>query len=1145
MRLPKFFPLPALLRGFFVVVVVFWSGVRAADGAEPSLDQRDPIEEALESVRHNLRLVEEKQDLEAELKSRLLEAYQSAQSYYEDAKTSAEKKAAFRDSIQSAPANTAKFREELKNLGETISTNSAAAAIPAGLSAAALEQRATSTQAELAGLKNRLNAAEERVKQLQARPSALRARQEQVASDLAEMEEALQVAAATGGDAFEESTAKRAVLMAQKAARAAEAAALEQEHLSLALRSEKSTAERDWIAQQAANQQVRVGALEGLLVKQRQSEVEEQQREAEEATQKAADKHPLVEKLTQDYAALADERTKLVQQVDVQLKSELEDLTAQKDKVSRDYTLARDRIKDVGLSDALAVRLLDQWRRLPSLRTHRAALDQRKEAIAEAVALRLQAEDDWMALPDAKDPEQVKTWCRAHYAEARLGGADEAEVQDEAGRLLEARRTGLTALIEDYNRLIQKLGELDFEETKHIAQVEEYTAFLEERLLWIPSAPPWKPSTLREASSSLQWLASGQNRREILRAALSLPQERPWLAAFLGLLLLFSLGSRPLVRRKEHEYSAGVKRISTDSFGITLRAAFLLLLQSAPVASVLALLGWHLLERESDVEILRGLGSSLLYAAVHLFGILILLNVCRPRGLGQAHFRWNPALAAMVRRQLFWFLPVVLCCTVLIDLAEELTDEFHRTGLSRLALTGLLLAVASLLFRTMRPKDGVLSGVLSRSPEGWMVRLQPIWYGLLVLTPIGLGILSALGYHHTAVQLTRQAAITVSFFVGVFVVHQLARRWFLAKERKLKLEQWLAHRRTTAKSSGAADGVSEEALRPEVDEEALDVKTLGEQTRRFLRSLMSFSLLLGVWWIWADVLPALNALDAVELWHAEASDGATERRPVTLNHLALSLLIAVITIIAVRNVSGVLEIGILQNLPLAPGSRYAIVSVAQYAVVLLGIVFAFNVLGFTLAQFGWIMAALSVGLGFGLQEVVANFVSGVILLAERPIRVGDIVTVSDVSGVVTKIRIRATTITNWSRQELIVPNKEFITGRILNWTLTNTINRIVVEVGVAYGADTEKARQILLNTAKNHPLIMSEPGPLATFEGFDDSSLRLILRCYLPTLENRLSVTTELHTAIHHAFDAAGIEIPFPQRDIRVHWPEPSPKKSV
>ena len=1142
MRPPKCFPPLALLRGFFVFVVVFWSGGRAADGAEPSLDPRHPLEEALETVGHNLRLVEENQDLEAELKSRLLEAYQSAQSYYEDAKVGMEKEAAFRDSIQSAPDDRDKFRKDLENLGETISTNAAAAAVPDGLEAAALEQMSTTARAELAGLKNRLNAAQERVRQLQARPGALRARREQVDSDLAQIEESLQGAEAAG--AFEESTAKRAVLLAQKAARSAEAAALEQEELSLDLRLEKSTAERDWIARQADNQQVRVGALEGLLVKQRQSEVEKQRREAEEAAQEAADKHPLVEKLTQDNASLANARAQLVRR-DVQLKGEREALNEQIGKVSKEYETARKRIEDVGLSDALAVRLLDQRRRLPSLRTHRAALDQRKEAIAEAVALRLQAEDDRMALPDAKDPEQVRTWCRAHYAEARLGGADEAEVREEAGRLLEARRASLTSLIKDYDTLLQHLGELDFEETKHIAQVEEYTAFLEERLLWIPSAPPWKPSALREAASSLQWLASGQNRREILRAALSLPQERPWLSAVLGMLLLFSLGARPLIRRKEHEYSAGVKRISTDSFGITLRAAFLLLLQSAPFASALALLGWHLLEREADVEILRGLGGSLLYAAVHLFGILILLNVCRPRGLGQAHFRWNPAIAAMVRRQLFWFLPVVLCCTVLIDLAEELTDEFHRTGLSRLALIGLLLAVASLLFRAMRPKDGVLSGVLSRSPEGWMARLQTIWYGLLVLTPIGLGVLSALGYHHTAVQLTRQASITVSFFVGIFVAHQLARRWFLAKERKLKLEQWLAHRRTTAKSSGAADEASEEAARLEVDEEALDVKTLGEQTRRFLRSLMSFSLLLGVWWIWADVLPALNALDAVELWHAEASDGATERRSVTLKHLALSLLIAIITTVAVRNVSGVLEIGILQNLPLEAGSRYAIVSVTQYAVVLLGTVLAFNVLGFTLDKLGWIMAALSVGLGFGLQEVVANFVSGVILLAERPIRVGDIVTVSDVSGVVTKIRIRATTITNWSRQELIVPNKEFITGRILNWTLTNTINRIVVEVGIAYGADTEKARQILLNAAKSHPLIMSEPGPLATFEGFDDSSLRLILRCYLPTLENRLRVTTELHTAIHRAFDAAGIEIPFPQRDIRVHWPEPTPKKSV
>ncbi len=1133
------FLLWGLFWGGVVLEVGFLCGVRAADSVSPGASQRQLVDEALEAVQRNLRLVEEDQDLEAGLKARLVEFYQSAQSYYADAKASAEKEAEFRDSIESAPVETARFRADLESLGETVSTNLVAATVPSDLSVAALEQMATGARAELASLKNQLSAAAEQVDQLQAQPNALREQQEQVASALAEIEDALP-AEAPGGGAFHEPAAQQAVLLARKAARSAEAAALEQEQLSLALRTEKLVAERDWIAQQVANQQIRVGALEDLLVQQRQREVEQQRREAEKATQQAAGKHPLVEKMAQEHAALADERTQLVQRIDVQLKAELEALTAQKEAVAQDYKLAQDRIKDIGLSDALAVRLLDQWRHLPNLRTHRTALGKRKEAIAEAVAGRLKVEDDMLELPDAKNWEQVKAWCQTRYrAEAGLEGADEAEVWKEAGRLIDSRRNVLAALVEDYSRLLQELGELDFEETKHIALVKEYTAFLAERLLWIPSAPPWKPATLSEVARSIQWMVSEPNRREILRAAWAFPKDRPLLAAFLGLLLLGSIGARPLVRRKEQEYSLGVKRISTDSFGMTLRAVCLLLIQSAPFALALALIGWHLVEHEPGVEILRGLGGGLLYASVHLFGILILLNVCRPRGLGQGHFRWNPGIAGVVRRQLFWFLPVVLCCTILIDLSEELTDEFHRTGLSRLALTGLLLATAILVFRTMRPGDGVLSGVLSRSPGGWMVRLQPIWYGGLVLGPVGLGVLSALGYHHTAVQLTRQAAITVSFFVGVFVAHQLIWRWFLAKERKLKLEKWLAQRRAAPKASGVLEGTSEEVALPEINEEELDVKSLGEQTWRFLYSLMSFSLLLGVWWIWADVLPALNALDTVELWQAEAAGSGEMPQPVTLNHLALSLLIAAITAITVRNISGVLEIGILQNLPLAAGSRYAIVSVVQYAVVLLGVVFIFNVLGFTLAQFGWIMAAFSVGLGFGLQEVVANFVSGVILLAERPIRVGDIVTVSDVSGVVTRIRIRATTITNWNRQELIVPNKEFITGRILNWTLSNTVNRVVIVIGVAYGTDTDKAREILLRTAKSHPLIMAEPGPLATFEGFDDSSLRLVLRCYLPNLDNRLGVTTELHTAIAQAFADAGIEISFPQRELHLRTAPP------
>jgi potassium efflux system protein len=140
---------------------------------------------------------------------------------------------------------------------------------------------------------------------------------------------------------------------------------------------------------------------------------------------------------------------------------------------------------------------------------------------------------------------------------------------------------------------------------------------------------------------------------------------------------------------------------------------------------------------------------------------------------------------------------------------------------------------------------------------------------------------------------------------------------------------------------------------------------------------------------------------------------------------------------------------------------------------------------------------------------------------------------------VSRIRIRATTITDWDRKELIVPNKRFITGEVLNWTLSNEVNRILINVGIAYGADTDRARELLLQTAREHPRVLEDPAPVASFEGFGDNSLNLALRCYMPNLDGRIGVVTELHTAIDKAFSEAGIEISFPQRDVHLDAKQP------
>jgi potassium efflux system protein len=232
-------------------------------------------------------------------------------------------------------------------------------------------------------------------------------------------------------------------------------------------------------------------------------------------------------------------------------------------------------------------------------------------------------------------------------------------------------------------------------------------------------------------------------------------------------------------------------------------------------------------------------------------------------------------------------------------------------------------------------------------------------------------------------------------------------------------------------------------------------------------------------------------------------------------------------------------------LTLDAGARYAVTAVSKYIITVIGVVVAFGQLGIGWSQVQWLVAAVSVGLGFGLQEIFANFVSGLVLLFERPIRIGDIVSVGDVTGKVSRIRIRATTITDWDLRELVVPNKEFITGRVMNWTLSDTVSRMTIQVGVAYGTDPELTKQTLLKVAAAHPLVLKEPPPHALFDAFGDSTLNFTLRVYMASRDSYLELRHDLHKGIDAAFREAGIEIAFPQRDLHIRSMPPNPSQSV
>jgi len=307
-----------------------------------------------------------------------------------------------------------------------------------------------------------------------------------------------------------------------------------------------------------------------------------------------------------------------------------------------------------------------------------------------------------------------------------------------------------------------------------------------------------------------------------------------------------------------------------------------------------------------------------------------------------------------------------------------------------------------------------------------------------------------------------------------------------------------------------------------------------------LRIGIAFVAAFGLYLIWSAVFPALGVLDEVTLWQSATTvDGETRSLPITLADLGLALVYLIATAVLAKRLPALLNMILAGRLQVASGNRYTITTLTTYAIVAIGTVLALNTLGAQWSQLQWLVAALGVGIGFGLQEIVANFISGLIILFERPIRVGDIVTVGDTDGVVTKIRIRATTIRNWDRKELLVPNKEFITGRLLNWSLSDQVPRLMVVVGVAYGTDVEQAHALMREAALEHALVLRDPKPVLSFEGFGDNSLTLILRAFIDDLDRRLAAITDLHKAIYRKFQQAGIGIAFPQRDLHLDTREP------
>jgi potassium efflux system protein len=581
-----------------------------------------------------------------------------------------------------------------------------------------------------------------------------------------------------------------------------------------------------------------------------------------------------------------------------------------------------------------------------------------------------------------------------------------------------------------------------------------------------------------------------------------------------------------------------------DSFLLTIKALGLTVMLAARWLFLMAFPAIQLLSLNQADPFSTGIAGGLIYATHRLIFIFLLYNICRQYGLAQAHFQWPESARRTLKYNLGWLAPIIAVSSFFLGAMEtilgalETVPEFeYSDALAKLALMIQALAVSAFAARILRFRGGITSVLIEKHPQSWLCRLRYLWYPTAVLLPLFILCLAVIGYYYSAIELRNLVSYTIALLLALIIFNDLMLRMLMLARRRIALKKAIAkqelHQESTpgAEADVGPDGGTRSALM----ETIIEMSQIDEQTRTLLKLVVFIFALLGIWAIWESVFPAFGILQDIQFWsYSTVVDGVAKMVPVTLADISLAVIVAVTTIIAGRNLPGLLEVILLKRLPMDPGARYAYSTVCRYAITAIGIIIVFNKVGLRWGNLQWLVAALSVGLGFGLQEIVANFVCGLIVLFERPFRVGDTVTIGDINGTVSRIRIRATTVVDWDRKELIVPNKEFVVGRLINWSLSDNYVRIRIPVGIAYGSDTKLAEELLIQVAGKNQRVLSEPAPQAVFKGFGDSSLNFELRVYVNGIKDYIPTRHELNGAIDNAFKEAGLTIAFPQQDVHL-----------
>lgn len=1085
------------MRSFLILLLSLWLSTSALAATVPDASQLKQALDEAKAAKSSPAQAEQVQSLEAAL------------NYLSERDASLERAKQYQQVIDDFPRLARELRQQITSLDD------GSKSVRSTMSSAQLDQEILQVSSQLLEEGRQAQQEQDRAREISDSLSQLPQQQTDARRAMTESDRRLQSGSAA---ASPQTQAQLWARQAENAVNKARVDELELAQLSANNRQELARMRADLHQRKAAQLDNYLQALRNQLNEQRQREAELALARTEQLAENSGDLPPVISDQFRVNRDLSGALNQQAQRMDL-VASQQRLATNQIIQVRQALGTLREQSQWLGASNLLGEALRAQVARLPDMPKSQ----QIDNEMAQLRVQRLRYEDLL---------QQQDTLRKAHQPDGQPFNAEQRRILDAQ---LKTQRELLNSLISGCDTLILEITKLKVANTQLQDALTDVKDATHRYLFWTADISAIGLNYPVEVARDLSRLLSLDTLGQLGKALAMMVTSRETVLPLIGAVLLvgFSLRTRRHFNAFLARSASKVGKVTQDRFRLTVRTVFWSILVALPLPVLWAALGYGL-QHAWPYPIAVAFGDGITATLPLLWAFMISAAFARPNGLFVVHFRWPQTRVARATRYYSLTIGLIVPLIMLLIAFANMEDRQFSASLGRLCF---ILICGALSIVTVSLKRAGIPLYLDKEGNGDNLVNRVLW-NLMIAIPLAAALASMIGYLATAQALLARLETSVAIWFLLLVIYHIIRRWMLIQRRRIAFDRARQRRADMLANRARHEDEKESAAQNgevDVDEPIIDLDAISAQSLRLVRSILTLIALVSVIVLWSEIHSAFGFLENIRLWDVSTTvQGVESIQPITLGSVLIAILVLIITTQLVRNMPALLELALLQHLNLTPGTGYAITTLTKYVLMLVGGLIGFSMIGIEWSKLQWLVAALGVGLGFGLQEIFANFISGLIILFEKPIRIGDTVTIRDLTGSITRINTRATTIIDWDRKEIIVPNKAFITEQFVNWSLSDSVTRVVLTIPAPAHVDSEEVTTVLRQACERCSYVLDVPAPDVFLVDLQQGIQLFELRIHAAEMGHRMPLRHELHQLILKGFAEHGIEMPFPPFQVRM-----------